>query len=172
MTGSMTGRRSAARLALKLVALVVLMPAAGCYTYSATTLTSAAPGTQARLRLDDEGFVRVANQAAMNGFPVQLMDSNRKGVVGRIVEVGPSDLIVEIRGIGGSVFTAELPIRAIEEFAVRSFSRKRTLILAAAGVVLSGTLASGTFGGTTSQGGGTERDNSLVSIPLLTIPFR
>lgn len=167
-------RTSAVGLALKLGTLVALLPAAGCYTYAGTTLESASLGTQARLRLDDDGFGRVVNQAAMSGFPVESLDVNRKGVVGRIVAIGSDDLSVEMRGIGGSVFRAEVPTGAIQELAVRSFSRKRTILTIAGGLALAGTLGSGAFGGTTTQGGPVPPDNMLMMfmpIPLVSIPF-
>lgn len=167
----MTGRTSATRAALKLGALVALLPLVGCYTYAGVALDSASPGTQARLRLDEEGFVRVANQAAMSGFPVESMDVNRQGVVGRIVAVESDNLSVQMRGIGGSVFTADVPTVTIQELAVRSFSRGRTIGAIAFGVALAGTLGTGVFGGTTGQQGPPLPPNLLRSLQLVSIPF-
>ena len=155
-----------------LAALVALLPLGGCYTYAAAPMETAVAGTQARLRLDQDGFGRVANQAAMSGFPVQSLDANRRGVTGRIVSVGANDVSVQMRGLGGSVFTVEVPTSAVQEFAVRSFSRKNTILVVAGGVALASTLASGVFGGTISQGGGgVDPNNSVVSFSLVSLFF-
>ncbi len=163
---------SAIRWTLKLAAFVALLPLGGCYTYAVAPMETATAGTQARLRLDDDGFGRLANQAAMSGFPVQSLDANRKGVTGRIVSVGSNDVSVEMRGLGGSIFRAEVPTSAVREFAVRSFSTKNTILVLAGGVALASTLASGVLGGTTSTGsGGGEGENSIVSFSLVSLFF-
>jgi hypothetical protein len=72
------------------------------------------------------------------------------------------------------VFLADVPTRSIEDFAVRSFSKKRTLVAIGFGFVLAGTLTAGVIGGTTSQGGPPPPDNLIGShsIPWISIPFR
>ena len=154
-----------------LMAALLVQPA--CYAYVDTGLDTVTPGIQARFRLDQNGFGQVANQAALNNFPVQSLDSSRRGVVGRVLAVESSELSVEMRGIGGSVFTADVPTSAIEEVAVRSFSKSRTVGVMAFGVVLAGTLGSGAFGGTTGPGPPPPPDNmSWIPLRLLSIPFR
>ena len=170
----MTRSTSAIVWLLKPAALVALLPLAGCFTYNATTLESTSPGTQARIRLDDDGFGRVVNQAAMGGFPVESLDMNRKGIVGRIVDLRADSLSVEMRGIGSAIFTADIQNTAIQEVAVRSFSATRTLGAIAIGFALGATLTSGVIGGSTSVDRPPEPDLFVlphVSIPLVWIPF-
>ena len=171
----MMRKMSATVFVLKLGALGALLPLVGCFTYIDSTLEETAPGTQARLRLDDDGFGRVVNQAAMNGFPITSLDMNRKGIVGRILDIGPDNLSVQMRGTGSSMFTAEVLNNAIQSVAVRSFSPKRTVGAIAMGFALGATLGTGVIGGTTSQGGDPEPENFVqipfVSIPLVSIPF-
>ena len=160
------------RWTLKLAMLFALLPLGGCYTYAAAPVDTAVAGTQARIRLDQDGFGRLANQAAMSGFPVQSLDANRRGVTGRIVSVGSNDVSVEMRGLGGSIFMVEVPTSAVQEFAVRSFSRKNTILVLAGGVALASTLASGVFGGTLSKGaGGGDPEQSVVSFSLVSLFF-
>ena len=171
----MMGKMSALAVGLRVGSLFVLLPLGGCFTYAEAPLEAASPGTQTRLRLDEDGFGRLVNQAAMNGFPVASLDMNRRGLIGRIMDVGPDNLSVRMRGIGGSMFTADIRTSAIEGVAVRSFSKGRTIGAIAAGFVLGGTLGGGVIGGTTSRGGGPEPENFVeipfVSIPLVSIPF-
>jgi hypothetical protein len=166
---------SATVVALRLGALAALLPLAGCFTYIDSTLAETVPGTQARIRLDDDGFGRVVNQAAMNGFPIASLDMNRQGVVGRIMDVGPDNLSVQMRGTGTAMFTAEVQNNAIQSVAVRSFSAKRTIGAIAIGFALGGTLGSGVIGGTVTQQGDPPEEMFVqipfVRIPLVSIPF-
>lgn len=170
----MMGKMSTLAVRLKVGSLFVLLPLGGCFTYAEAPLEAASPGTQTRLRLDEEGFGRLVNQAAMNGFPIVSLDMNRRGLIGRIVDVGPDSLSVRMRGIGGSMFTADIRTSAIEGLAVRSFSKGRTLGAIAGGFVLAGTFGSGVIGGTTGRST-PESENFVqipfVSIPLVSIPF-
>jgi hypothetical protein len=171
----MMRKMSATVFALKVGALSALLPLVGCFTYIDSTLGEATPGTQARIRLDDDSFGRVVNQAAMNGFPITSLDMNRKGIVGRILEVGPDNVSVQMRGTGSSMFTAEVLSNGIQSVAVRSFSPKRTVAVIAIGFVLGATLGSGVVGGTTGQAGDPPEpffvEIPFVSIPLVSIPF-
>jgi hypothetical protein len=90
------------------------------------------------------------NQAAVEGIPVDMLDIGRRGVVGRVRDLSPSNMTVELRGGGGSVFAADVPVQAVEEVAIRTFSRSRTIMAAAGVAVLFGAVYAGTAGGTTS----------------------
>jgi hypothetical protein len=121
----------------------------GCYTYSETSLSALSPGIQARVTLDEDGFGRVVNQAAVSGVPVDMLDMGGRGVTGRVMTLGPSNLTVQLRGAGGAVFDADVPTQAVQEVAVRTFSRNRTIGAVAVGAVLFAGLYAGTTGGTT-----------------------
>ncbi|SVD70933.1 uncharacterized protein METZ01_LOCUS423787, partial [marine metagenome] len=79
-------KTSAIVFPLKFGALLLLLSLAGCYNYSEAVLESVSPGTPVRVRLTEDGFGRVVNQAATNGVPVESMDMNRRGFVGRITD--------------------------------------------------------------------------------------
>lgn len=136
----------------RMAVLVVLLPMSGCYSYAEVPLTSLSPGVQARLRFSQDGFGRVVNQAAMNGVPVESFDLTARGVVGRVVVAGGETMTLQLRGAGGAVFDAQVPVVAIEESALRRFNAKRT-VLAVAGVaaLTAATFATGVIGGTTSS---------------------
>jgi len=171
----MMRKMSALAVGLRVGSLFVLLPLSGCFTYTEAPLEAASPGTQTRLRLNEDGFGRLVNQAAMNGFPIASLDMNRRGFIGRVTEVGPDNLSVQMRGIGGSTFTADISTSAIEGIAVRSFSKGRTIGVIAAAFVLGSTLGSGVIGGTTSRPGPPEPENFVqipfISISLVSIPF-
>jgi hypothetical protein len=144
-------RSTARETLLPAVLLLALTPLfAGCYTYAETSLSSLSPGIQARVQLTEDGFGRVMNQAAENGVPVDMLDLAGHGVVGRVMTLGPSNVTVQMRGAGGSVFAAEVPTQAVQQVAVRTFSRSRTIGALAIGVALFSGLYAGTAGGTTS----------------------
>jgi len=142
----------------------------GCYTYSVAPLESLAPGLQARVRLDEDGFGQILNQAAMSGVPMEMIDLERRGVIGRVVELQADNLRVELRGIGGTVFAAAVPTFQIQEVALRKFSKPRTLAALAAGAIAFGAILKGTAGGTTSPGEPPGPDNMVF--PLLSLPLR
>ena len=166
----MIEKMSAIAFPLKLGALVVLLSLTGCYNYSEAALGSVSPGTRVRLRLNEDGFGRVVNQAAMSGAPMESMDHNRRGFVGRIMDIGPDNMSVEMRGGGGSTFTAEVLTGAIQGLAVRSLSKPKTFGTLAGGVALFAMLVSGDFYGTTSTEPPVEPEH-LVPISFLSIPF-
>jgi hypothetical protein len=135
---------------------------AGCYTYAETSLSALSPGIQARVRLTEDGFGRVVNQAAVSGVPVDMLDMGARGVVGRVRTLGPSSLTVELRGAGGSVFSADVQTQAVEQVAVRKFSRGRTIGAVAIGAALFAGIYIGTVGGTTSPTSPEEPELSVV----------
>jgi len=140
--------RSAARSS---VALVALLTMSGCYTYSPVPMTDLSPGVQARLRLNQDGFGRVVNQAAMNSVPPEALDLSARGFVGRVIATGADSLTVQLRGAGGAVFEAQVPVVTIEESALRRFSGKRTILAAGGlGALLAASFAAGWIGGRTS----------------------
>ena len=158
--------RSALRPSLAVVALLTM---SGCYTYALVPTSSLSPGVQARLRLDQDGFGRVVNQAAMNSVPPETIDFTSRGVVGRVLATGSESVTVQLRGVGGAVFDAQVPVVSIEESALRRFSTKRT-VLAVAGVtaLVAASFATGWIGGTTSPGGPPDTDDFA---PRVSFPF-
>lgn len=151
------------------VALVALLTTSGCYTYAPVPMSALSPGVQARLRLDQDGFGRVVNQAAMNSVPPETMDLTARGLVGRVVATGSESVTVQLRGVGGAVFDAQVPVVSIEESALRRFNTKRTA-LAVTGVaaLVAASFATGWIGGTTSGGGPPDGDDFA---PRVSFPF-
>jgi hypothetical protein len=164
---SKCGRASTALLSRILPTVIGLFCLSGCYTYAETSLSSLTPGLQARVRLTEDGFGRVVNQAAVSGVPVDMLDLGGRGVVGRVMTLGPSNLTVEMRGAGGSVFTADVPTQVVQEVSVRTFSRGRTIGALVGGAVLFAGLYVGTTGGTTSAP--TPPEPEQMNVPVL--PF-
>ena len=136
----------------------------GCYTYASAPLSSLSPGLQARVTLTEDAFGRVVNQAAVSGVPVDMLDMVGRGVTGRVRTLGTTNMTVELRGAGGSVFAAEMPTQAVQQVAVRTFSKGRTIGAVAAGVVLFAGLYAGTTGGTTSAPGPPDPDQMVVPV--------
>jgi hypothetical protein len=134
----------------------------GCYTYAQSSLSSLSPGLQARVTLTEDGFGRVVNQAASNGVPVDMLDMSRRDVVGRVRDLDPTNVTVELRAGGGSVFAAAVPTQAVEEVAVRTFSRKRTIGAVGGGIAIFALVLNGTMGGTTSGGLPPEPEMSVI----------
>ena len=158
------------RLPTAVAVLALGAPLAGCYTYSETALTSLSPGIQARVRLDEDGFGRLVNQAAVNDVPVATLDHNRRRVAGRVQSVGPTTMRIELRRPGGSVISAEVPLQAVEEAAVRTFSTRRTIGAVGLGGAIAALIYSGTTGGTTSPTPPPEPENLRVPFFSITIP--
>jgi hypothetical protein len=153
------------------VLLTASLPLLGaCYTYADTSLETLSPGNQTRVQLDEEGFGRVVNQAAMNGVPMENLDLGGRGVSGRLMSLDPSTMMVEMRGAGGSVFSADIPMHAVQGVAVRTFSRKRTVLAVGLGAVLGSLVYSGTVGGTTGPNPDPEPVN--MRVPFFTIHLR
>ncbi|MDE0075007.1 MAG: hypothetical protein OXR82_01500 [Gammaproteobacteria bacterium] len=113
---------------------VLLLAVGGCFSYSTVPLETIAPDQQARFVLDQEAFGRVMNQAAMEGFPVQMMNLSGNRISGRVAEISAGTLTIQLRGAGASVLTTRIDTRAIQEAAVREFDRNNTIITVAAGV--------------------------------------
>jgi hypothetical protein len=152
--------------------LVVSIPlVAGCYTYTETSLETLSPGVRAQVSLDEEGFGRVVNQAASSGVPMESLDFGGRRVSGRLLSLEPTNMMVELRGAGGSVFSADIPMQAVQGVAVRMFSRRRTILAVAAGVAAGSLVWAGTVGG-----GGDEivdpDDGENLRIPIFSIPLR
>ena len=132
----MIATTSALRRCRKLAAAGALMvPLGACFNYSTVSLETLAPDQTARFTLDQEGFGRVVNEAAVGGFPVQSMNLSNNRISGRVSEVAEEGPTVQLRGAGGSLFTTQLARGSIQEVAVREFDRNNTL-LAAGGVVV------------------------------------
>lgn len=141
-----------ARSMTRSFALAALLTMGGCYTYAPMPMASLSPGVQARLRLNPEGFGQVVNQAAMSRVPAESLDLSARGLVGRVVVAGVDNVTVQLRGVGGAVFDAQVPVSTIEESALRQFSGKRTLLATGAvAALLTASFASGWIGGTTSS---------------------
>jgi hypothetical protein len=152
-----------------LIAIAALPLLAGCYTYSQTPLTSLTPGVQARVRLDEDGFGRVVNQAATNGVPVEMLDMRGRQLVGRVRQLGTSTLSVELRRPGGSVFAAEIPVPTIQDAAVRTFSPRRTIAAVGIGAAVASLVYAGATGGTTTPDGPPEPENLRVHFFSITL---
>ena len=149
-------------------AFIAMLPLAGCYTWVAASPDSLIPGTQARVRLTQDGFGRVVNQSAANGVPVERLDFTNRGVIGRVVEFGSDELMIELHGAGSAVFAAAVPRRAIEGVALREFRPARTAAIVAASVLIGGTVLGGTVGG----GGSGDVDDVLnLVMPWFSIRF-
>jgi hypothetical protein len=149
--------------------LLPLLPLAGCYTYASAPLDTLSPGLQTRIRLDDDGFGRVLNEAVVNGVPPDRMDLERKGVVGRVVQLGSDNLTVELRGVGGSVFATAIPSQSIREVALRRFDLPRTIGAVLVGSAAFAVVYTGWTGGSTTGDLPPEPDQMvwrLFSIPL------
>jgi hypothetical protein len=154
----------------RLLITIAVLPLTACYTYSQTPLTSLSSGTQARVRLDEDGFGRVVNQAATNGVPVQTLDLSGREVTGRVRSLEANTMWMELRRPGGSVFAAEIPVQAVQVAAVRTFSPRRTIAAAALGAALSGLIWRGTTGGTVAPNPPPEPENLRVPFFSITIP--
>jgi len=157
-----------------LLLLLVFAPLTGCYAYVEAETESLSPGVNARIRLDEESFGRVVNQAASDGYDVQRMDYRRRGLLGRVVESTPDSLSILMRGAGTSVYTVRVPNWAISEAAVRGLDLKKSVLVAGAGVVaFYGAFLGGWIGGTTQM---EATQNIPITdlfgpTPIITIPF-
>ena len=149
--------------------LVLLVPLGACFSYSTVPLETVAPDQQARLTLDQDGFGRVMNHAAMEGFPVQLMNLSGNRISGRVQGVSSDNLTIQLRGAGASLLTAQVATGSIQEAAIRHFDRRNT-ILAIGGVVGAATamIWGGSVGGTTSPGPPVDPEN-MIGLRLFSI---
>ena len=140
----MTTTTSVLRQWRKLAAIpALLLPLGACFSYSTVPLETVAPDQQARLVLDQEAFGRVMNHAAVEGFPVQMMNLSGNRISGRVAGVSSDSVTIQLRGAGASMLTTQVATGAIQEAAVRHFNRRNTIItvglgLAGAAVMIQG----------------------------------
>jgi hypothetical protein len=98
------------------------------------------------------------------------MDLQRKGVIGRVMQLGPDNITVELRGVGGSVFAAAIPSQSIREVALRRFSLRRTIGAVAAGAAVFAAVYAGWTGGTTTGDIPPEPDQMVVRLFSVPVP--
>ncbi len=165
-------RRRFAAKAARLLSLGALLPLGGCFSYSTVPLATIGPDQQARLTLDQDAFGRVMNQAAVEGFPVQVMNVSNNRISGRVESVSANDLTIQLRGAGASVLTTQVATGAIREAAIREFDRGNTIITVAAGVgALALMIRGGVVGGGTTEGPEVDPENMIglrvfsISVP-------
>ena len=166
----MTAKKSVLRLVRKLAAAgALVVPLGACFNYSTVSLETLAPDQTARFTLDQEGFGRVVNEAAVGGFPVQSMNLSNNRISGRVSEVGEDGPTVQLRGAGGSLFTTQLARGSIQEVAVREFDRNNTLLAAGGIVVIVGAmLQGGATGGASGQPQPPETEN-MIGLRLFSV---
>ena len=155
---------------LKLTAMSVLLFAlGGCFSYSTVPLETVTPDQQARFVLDQEGFGRVMNQAAVEGFPVQMMNLSGNRISGRVAGITAETLTIQLRGAGSSVLTTQVATRSIQEAALRQFDRRNTILTIGAGL---GAAALMIQGGVIPAGGTESPDDNpenMVGLRLFSI---
>lgn len=155
----------------KVALFVVCVPLSGCYAYMDSSIETLTPGTAVRVRLDEDSFGRVLNQAASDGYDARRLDARRRGLVGRVTETTGDSLSILLRGAGGSVYTARMPNWAISESAVRQFDLKKTgLVVAGFSAFTVAAFGGGWFGGTTSRVT-PEGPQMMTTNPIISIPF-
>lgn len=131
----MTATTCVLRRCLQLVAIsALLLPLGACFNYSTVPLETITADQQARFVLDQDAYGRVMNQAAMEGFPVQMMNLSGNRISGRVANTSADSLTIQLRGAGASVLTTQVATGAIREAAIRQFNRNNTIITVAAGV--------------------------------------
>ena len=168
----MNATTSVLRRCRRLAAIpALLIPLGACFSYSTVPLDTVAADQTARLTLDQEGYGRVINEAAADGFPVQSMNLSNSRVSGRVSEIGDDGLTIQMRGAGGALFTTEVARRSIQEVAVREFNRNSTLLTAGGIVVIGAAMLSGrSTGGASGQPQPPDTENMtgwrLFSIPV------
>ena len=138
---------------------------------SRETLT---PGTAVRVRLDEDSFGRILNQAASDGYDARRLDARRRGLVGRVTETTADSLSILLRGAGSSVYTVRMPNWAISESAVRQFDLKKTgLVVGGFAAFFTAAFGGGWIGGVTNaQGTPPGVPGALMTTnPIISIPF-
>ena len=147
----------------------LLVPLGACFNYSDVPLESVAPNQTARVTLDQDGFGRVVNEAAVGGFPVQSMNLSNNRVSGRVADIGDDGLTLELRGAGGLLFTTRVARRSIQNVAVREFDRSNTLLTAGGVVAIAfGMLKGRTSGGATGEPAPPDPEN-MIGLRLFSI---
>lgn len=167
----MSEATSVLRPRLRLAAMpVLLLCVGGCFSYSTVPLETIAADQQARFVLDQDGFGRVMNQAAVDGFPVQTMNLSGNRISGRVASVSSDALTIQLRGAGASVLTTRIATRSIQEAAIREFDRTNTIITVAASVgVAALMIQGGVIPAGTTDNPDVDPEN-MIGLRLFSIP--
>jgi hypothetical protein len=158
----------------RLLLLLIFLPLTACMAYVDSSIEALTPGTNARIRLDEDSFGRVVNQAASDGYNTQRLDYRRRGLLGRVTESTSDSLSVLLRGSGSSVYTVRVPNWAISESAVREFDLKRTgIVVGGTALFFGAAFGRGWIGGTTSLGTNPNAPpvNLMTPVPIFSIPL-
>lgn len=166
----MTATMCVLRRCRNLVAMpVLLLAVGGCFSYSTVPLETIAPDQQARFVLDQEAFGRVMNQAAMEGFPVQMMNLSGNRISGRVAGVSAENVTIRLRGAGASMLSTQVATSTIQEAAIRRFDRTNTILTLGASVGVAALMIQGGVvpGGSTD----TPDDNpeNMIGLRLFSI---
>ena len=148
---------------------VLLLAAGGCFSYSTVPLETIAPDQQARLVLDQDAFGRVMNQAAMEGFPVQMMNLSGNRVSGRVAGISAENVTIQLRGAGASMLTTRIDTRSIEEAAIRQFDRINTIVTLGASVGAAALMIQGGVFPGGAQGSGDVDPENMIGLRLFSI---
>jgi hypothetical protein len=151
------GRRGRAALAC-LGATVLQLALQACYSSVAAPLTGPAPSGDVTLVLSPEGSARL----------VSALGPRAASLDGRVVSRTDSSLTVVVTGVARTTGTREdwpadqvvVPVSAVQTLSVRRLSVGRSVAFAAVGAVaafLIGRGFTGTQGGGTTKGGGSEQ---------------
>jgi len=158
----------------RLLLLLIFLPLTACYAYVDSSIEALTPGTNTRIRLDEDSFGRVVNQAASDGYNTQGLDYIRRGLLGRVTESTSDSLSVLLRGVGSSVYTVRVPNWAISESAVREFDLKRTgLVVGGTSLLFVTGFLNGWIGGTTSLQTNQNAPPAeyMTPVPIFSIPL-
>lgn len=148
---------------------VLLLAVGGCFSYSTVPLETIAPDQQARFVLDQEAFGRVMNQAAMEGFPVQMMNLSGNRISGRVAGVSAEAVTIQLRGAGASMLSTQVATGAIQEAAIREFDRTRTIITLAGSVgAFAALIQGGVFPAGTQDNSEVDPEN-MIGLRLFSI---
>lgn len=148
---------------------VLLLAAGGCFSYSTVPLETIAPDQQARFVLDQEAFGRVMNQAAMEGFPVQMMNLSGNRISGRVAGVSADNVTIQLRGAGASMFSTQVATSGIQEAAIRQFDRTKSIITVAGSVgAFALLIQGGVFPAGTQDNSETDPEN-MIGLRLFSI---
>lgn len=149
---------------------VLVLAVGGCFSYSTVPLETIVPDQQARLVLDQDGFGRVMNQAAVEGFPVQMMNLSGNRISGRVAGISAESVTIQLRGAGASMLTTQVATRSIQEAALRQFDRRNTIFTIGAGLAAAALMIQGGVipaGGTESPD---DNPENMVGLRLFSIP--
>jgi hypothetical protein len=142
--------RVLARVALTLVAAAMTT---GCYSFIPTTNSALAAATPVTIRLTDAGSIALR----------QSLGAGISEVEGTIRVSAPDSVVIDVENMytsghqkfASSGTSATIPRGYIDEVQVRTFSRRRTILMIAGGIA-TGVIAavSVNAGGANSSGGG------------------